>query len=146
MVLASISQYIGLRQRIYTRGYFTKDIAGLSISSDIEYLSIAYVWDYQLRLYQGRKLRRQVSTSEPTSPSIVTVLVTIPSTKQSAAASRGLARQYQKGIQIHLRVVSIFLVARLTIYYIKSIIYIISLDIIREPITITAKLDGVQVY
>jgi hypothetical protein len=33
--------------------------------------------------------------------------------------------------------------AKLTIYYIKSIIYIISLDVIREPITITTKLDGV---
>jgi hypothetical protein len=34
-------------------------------------------------------------------------------------------------------------VARLTIYYIESIIYIISLNVVREPIIITAKLDGI---
>ena len=33
--------------------------------------------------------------------------------------------------------------ARLTIYYIESVIYIISPDIIREPITITVKFNGV---
>ena len=33
--------------------------------------------------------------------------------------------------------------ARLTIYYIKSIIYIMSPDVIRKPITITTKLNGV---
>ena len=33
--------------------------------------------------------------------------------------------------------------ARLTIYYIKSIIYIISPDVIKKPIIITAKLDSV---
>ena len=42
-----------------------------------------------------------------------------------------------------LGVISIFLVARLTTRYIKSIIYIVSLDVIREAITITAELNGV---
>ena len=38
---------------------------------------------------------------------------------------------------------NIFLVARLTIYYIKFIIYIISLDVIKKPITIIANFNGV---
>ena len=33
--------------------------------------------------------------------------------------------------------------AKLTIYYIEFIIYIISLDVIKEPITIITELDGV---
>ena len=42
-----------------------------------------------------------------------------------------------------LRVINIFLVVKLTIRYTESVIYIMSLDVIREPITITAKLNGV---
>ena len=78
--------------------------------------------------------------------SIVTTLVIIFFIKESAIAKKGLALQYQKGIQVYIRVINIFLVARLTIYYIKSVIYVISLDIIKELIIITAELDGVQVY
>ena len=33
--------------------------------------------------------------------------------------------------------------ARFTIYYTKSIVYVISLDVIKEPIIITVNLDGV---
>jgi hypothetical protein len=33
--------------------------------------------------------------------------------------------------------------AKLTICYTKSVIYIISLDIVKEPVTITAKLNSI---
>ena len=36
--------------------------------------------------------------------------------------------------------------AKLTIYYIKSIIYIISLDVIREAITTTTEFNNIKVY
>ena len=39
--------------------------------------------------------------------------------------------------------INIFLVARLAICHTESVIYIMSLDVIREPIIITAKLNGV---
>ena len=42
-------------------------------------------------------------------------------------------------------VITIFLIARLTIYYIESIIYIMSLDVIREATT-AAEFNGVKVY
>ena len=80
---------------------------------------------------------------KPTSLSTVTTLVTIPSVKESAAARGGLARWHWKGIWILLGVISIFLVARLAIRYTESVIYTISPDVVREPITITAELDGV---
>ena len=48
-----------------------------------------------------------------------------------------------KGDLGFFRVISIFLVVRLTIYYIESIIYIISLDVVKEPIIITAEFNGV---
>ena len=146
MVLASISQRIGLRRRIYTREYFTKDMASLSISSDIEHLSIVRIQDYWLGLHWGRKSRGRVSMSGPTSPSAATVLVTIPSAKEFAAASRGLARWHRKGIQVYLRVISVFLVARLTIRYIESIIYTMFSDVIREATTTAAEFNGVKVY
>ena len=75
--------------------------------------------------------------------SAVTTLVTIPSVKESAVARGGLVQWYWKGIWVFFRVISIFLVARLAICYTESVIYIISLDVIREPITITAKLNSV---
>ena len=84
--------------------------------------------------------------SEPTSLSTVTILVTIPSIKESATAQRVLARQYQEGIQVPLRVIGIFLVARLTTRYIESIIYIVSLNVIREATTTTTRFNGVKVY
>ena len=74
---------------------------------------------------------------------MVTALVIIPSVKESATAKRELVWQYWKGIQVLLKVINIFLVVKLTIYYTESVIYIISLDIIRESITIIANLDGV---
>ena len=74
---------------------------------------------------------------------MVTTLVTIPSVKKSAVARGGLARWHWKGIWILLRVINIFLVARLAIRHAESVIYIMSLDVVREPITITTELDGV---
>jgi hypothetical protein len=62
--------------------------------------------------------------SKPISLFIITALVTIPSIKE-------------------FRVINVFLVARLTIHYTESVIYIISLDVIGEPITITAELNSV---
>ena len=41
---------------------------------------------------------------------------------------------------------SIFLVARLTTRYTKSIIHAMSLDIIKEATTTTAKFNGIKVY
>ena len=84
--------------------------------------------------------------SELTSLSAVTASVTIPSAKESAAARRGLARWHRKGILVRLRVVSIFLVARLTTCYIESIIYTVSSDVIREATTTAAEFNGVKVY
>ena len=81
--------------------------------------------------------------SKPISLFIVTTLVTIPFVKESAAARGGLAQWHWKGIWVLFRVISIFLMAGLAICYIKSIIYIMSLDVIREPITIIIKLNGV---
>ena len=84
--------------------------------------------------------------SKSTSTSIITALVTISSTKKFTMARKGLAQQHQKGIQVLPRVISIFLVARLTICYIESIIYIMSLDIIREATITTAKFNSVKVH
>ena len=81
--------------------------------------------------------------SKPTSLSIVTILVTIPFVKESAAARGGLVRWHWKGIWVLFRVINIFLVARLATRHIESVIYIMSPDIIREPITITIKFNGV---
>ena len=81
--------------------------------------------------------------SKPMSLSIVTTLVTIPSVKESATARGGLAWWHWKGIWVLFRVISIFLVTRLATRHIKSIIYIISLDVVRELITIITKLNGV---
>ena len=84
--------------------------------------------------------------SEPASLSLVTALITIPFTKESAVARRGLARWHWQGIWVYLGVISIFPVARLAIYYTESIIYTMSLDIIREATTTAAEFDGVKVY
>ena len=81
--------------------------------------------------------------SEPMSLSAVTTLVTIPFVKESAVARGGLVQWYWKGIWVLFRVINIFLVARLAICYTESIIYIISPDIIREPVTIIAELNSV---
>ena len=51
-----------------------------------------------------------------------------------------------KGDLVYTKVINIFLIVRLTIYYIKSIIYTISLDIIREAITTIIKFNNVKVY
>ena len=84
--------------------------------------------------------------SKSTSISIITALVTISSAKESTIAKKGLARQYQKGIQVLPKVISIFLVARLTTRHIESIIHVMSLDIIKEAATTTAKFNSVKVY
>ena len=80
---------------------------------------------------------------KPMSLSAVTILVIIPFVKESAVARGGLAQWYWKGIWVLLRVINIFPVARLAICYTESVIYIISLDVIRESVTITVKFDGV---
>ena len=80
------------------------------------------------------------------STSIITALVAIFSAKESTTARKGLVQQYYKGIQVLPRVVSIFLVARLTTRHIKSIIYIISLNVIREAATTAAKFNSVKVH
>ena len=51
-----------------------------------------------------------------------------------------------KGIWVYLRVVSIFLVARLTTRHIESIIRAMSLDVVREAATTAAEFNGVKVY
>ena len=84
--------------------------------------------------------------SEPTSSSMVTVSVTIPFVKESAMARRGLVWWHWKGIWILLGVISIFPVARLTTHHVKSIIYAMSLDVIREATITAAELDGVEVH
>ena len=43
IVLTSISWHIGLQQYIYAKKYFTNNIAGLTVGSNIEYLSVVYV-------------------------------------------------------------------------------------------------------
>jgi len=58
----------------------------------MEHLSVVYVWVHRLGLYWGRELRGWVSVSKPMSLSVVVVSVTNPSTKESAAARKGLAR------------------------------------------------------
>jgi len=121
-------------------------MAGLIIGSDMEHLSIVRVWDYRLGLYWGRPSRGRVSVSELMSSSMVTVLVAIPSAKESTVARRGLAQWHWEGIWVCLRVVSIFLVARLTTCYAESVIYIVSLDVIREATTTATKFDGVKVH
>ena len=80
---------------------------------------------------------------KPMSLFIVITLVTIPSVKESAAARGGLARWHWKGIWVLFRVISIFLIAGLAIHHIKSVIYIMSLDVIKKPITIATKFNGV---
>ena len=70
-------------------------------------------------------------------------LVTIPSVKESATARGGLAQWHWKGIWVLFRVISIFLVTRLATRHIKSIIYVIFSDIIRETTTTTTKFNGV---
>ena len=84
--------------------------------------------------------------SKPTSPFTIIILVTIFFAKESAITKRGLTRWHWKGIWVFFRVVSIFLMAGLTAYYAKSVIYIMSLDIIGEAITTIAEFDGVKVY
>ena len=84
--------------------------------------------------------------SKSASTSIITALVAISSAKESTAARKGLARQHQEGIQVLLGVVSIFLVARLTIRYTKSVIHAMSSDVIREATTAAAEFNGVKVY
>ena len=118
-------------------------MAGLAVNSNIEYLFIVCVWGYWLGLHWGRELQVWVFVSEPISSSVVTTLVTIPSIKESAAARGGLAQWHWKGIWVLLRVISIFLVARLATRYIESVIYIIFLDIIRESITIIIEFNSV---
>ena len=83
-----------------------------------------------------------VFMSKPMSLFIVITLVTISSIKESAVARGGLARWHWKGIWVFLGVINIFLVAKLAIYHTKSVIYIISLNVIKEPITITTKLNS----
>ena len=75
--------------------------------------------------------------------SAVTTLVTIPFAKGSAIVRKKLAPWYWKGIWVYTRVISVFLMARLTIYHTESIIYVISLDIIKETTTIITKFNGV---
>ena len=94
----------------------------------------------------GKEIVGGVSMSKPTSSSIVTVLITIPFAKEFAATRKGLAQWHWKGIWVFLRVMGIFLMARLTARYIKSIIYVMSLDVIREATTTIAKFDSVKVY
>ena len=67
-------------------------MAGLTVSSGMEHLSVVYIRDHRLGLYWGRELWGWVSVSEPISLSVVVVLVTNPSAKESAAARKGLAR------------------------------------------------------
>ena len=66
-------------------------MASLAVGSDMEYLSVVRVRDHWLGLYWGRESREWVSVSKTMSLSVVTTLITIPSTKESAAARRGLA-------------------------------------------------------
>ena len=75
--------------------------------------------------------------------SAVTILITIPFIKESAAARGGLAQWHWKGIWVFLKIINIFFVAGLAIHYIESVIYIISLDIIREPIIITVEFNNI---
>ena len=84
--------------------------------------------------------------SKPTSLSAVTALITIPSIKEIAAARKGLVLQYQKGIWVYIKVISIFPVARFTIYYTKSVVYMISLDVIKKTTATVIKFNGVQVH
>ena len=60
------------------------------VGSDTEYLSVVRVWDYWLGLHWGRESRGRVFIFKTTSLSTVTTLITIPSTKESTAARRGL--------------------------------------------------------
>ena len=121
-------------------------MTGLTISGGIKYLSVVCVWDYWLRLYWGRKSQKGVFVSEPTSLSVVTVLVTIPFVKESIVAKKRLAQWHWKGIWVFFKVIGIFLIARLTTCHEKSIIYAMSLGVIREAIIIVTKFDGVKVY
>src|SRR6266705_3486842 len=50
------------------------------------------------------------------------------------------------GICIFFRVISIFPMARLTACYVKSIIYIMFSNVIREATIIIAKFNGIKVY
>ena len=81
--------------------------------------------------------------SKPISLSIVTILVTIPSVKESAVARGGLVQWYWKGIWVFFRVISIFLVARFTTYHTKSIVYIIFSDVVRETTATAIKFNSV---
>ena len=74
---------------------------------------------------------------------MVTALITILFIKESTAAKRGLVLWHWKGIWVYIKVINIFLVARFTIYYTESVIYIMSLDVIKEPIIIITELNGV---
>ena len=65
-------------------------MAGLAVSSGIEYLSVVYVQGYQLGLYWERELRGQVSIFKITSLFTVTALITIPFIKESTTAKKGL--------------------------------------------------------
>ena len=72
--------------------------------------------------------------------------VTIPFVKEFAVAKRELARWHWKGIWVYLRVMSIFLVARLTTRHIESIIYVMSSDVIKEATTTAVKFNGIKVH
>ena len=65
-------------------------MASLTVGSNMEYLSVVYVWDYWLGLYWGKELQGWVFVSKPISLSTVTALITIPFVKESAAAKKGL--------------------------------------------------------
>ena len=84
--------------------------------------------------------------SKPTSLSIVIVLITIPLVKKSAIDKRGLTQWHWKEIWVFFGVIGIFPMAKLTIYYAKSIIYTMSSDIIREATIIIIKLNSIKVY
>jgi len=84
--------------------------------------------------------------SKPMSLSMVTISVIIPFVKKFAMAKKRLAQWHWKGIWVFLGVMSIFLIARLTVCYAKSIIYVVSSDVIREATIIIAKFDGVKVH
>ena len=79
---------------MYTKGYFTNNIASLVVGSGTEYLSIVYIQNYWLGLCWGRESRGWVSIFKIISLSIVTALITIPFIKESAVARGGLVWLY----------------------------------------------------
>ena len=83
--------------------------------------------------------------SKTMSLSTVTTSVTI-SAKELTAAKKGLVQQYWEGIWVYVRVISVFLVVRLTMCHTKFIVYMMFSDIIKEATTAIAKLGGFKVY